>query len=266
MPLPPGAGALWGATAGRLPACTAGGRSRAVRRADGLRAGARRLGRRAGLDVLVHPPEDLAQRRPQPTALSLQMTVHGLDLVGETSPGLLQPGDLLTKPLLGLRGHLAGLGLGLLGDQARLGLGVGHDRGTPGPRSPPWSRPRTSGPAAGCVGGCRRARRRPTRGAGSGCCSSWVSSWEMRSAAWRSRSPLWRSCSCNPSASTAAFSRYSSTSSRWYPLRVSRNSTVRSESRADCEASIAVMLAAQPSRSTEFLQKSSALNPSGRRG
>src|SRR5579862_6884512 len=46
------------------------------------------------------------------------------------------------------------------------------------------------------------------------------------------RSADWRSWSCSASVSTATRSRYSSTSSMWYPRNVWRNSTVRKLSRA----------------------------------
>ena len=62
------------------------------------------------------------------------------------------------------------------------------------------------------------------------------SSWAIRSLAWRNRSFNWRTCSCSPSASCAALSRYSSTSSTLYPLSPRRNSTVRSVSRIDAGA------------------------------
>ena len=57
-----------------------------------------------------------------------------------------------------------------------------------------------------------------------------------RSPACLTRSEARRTCSCSASASTATRSRYSSTSSMWYPRSVVRNSTVRRLSMLGLEA------------------------------
>ncbi len=172
------------------------------------------------LHVLVDPLENLGQRAAQAVALRLEVPGHALDVRRQLGPGGLQPGDLVAQLLVRLGLQLRGRRLRGRNGGARRLLGLRDDRGRLGLALPLGLVDELLGQQQRALQRLVGERRRRSEdapawslSAATGAARFSRSSWAMRSLAWRSRSFSCRTCSCSPSASWAALSRYSSTSS-----------------------------------------------------